>query len=153
MQIRSTGMYIWLEKMDWLHIAIKLKVVEYFWSMETHWHKSISTMFPTLKKLREDLPKISVIDRVSVRDGTVRSGTARWKMPILNIFISRSRKNVMPFFKNKPTINHEEFHFFDFNGSKCRLDRQGLLTTILLIAAKQYCFYLAMAVKNCLRCK
>merc|ERR1711953_516364 len=32
-------------------------------------------------------------------------------------------KNVMPFFKNKPTINHEEFHYFDFNGSKCRLDR------------------------------
>merc|ERR1712227_652159 len=22
-------------------------------------------------------------------------------------------KNVMPFFKNKPTINHEEFHYFD----------------------------------------
>ena len=35
-------------------------------------------------------------------------------------------KNVMPFFKNKPTINHEEFHYFDFNGSKCRLDRTGL---------------------------
>ena len=30
----------------------------------------------------------------------------------------------MPFFKNKPTINHEEFHYFDFNGSKCRLDRK-----------------------------
>ena len=61
--------------------------------------------------------------------------------------MNRSCKNVMPFFKNKPTINHEEFHFFDFNGSKCRLDRQGLLTTILF-AAKQYRFYFDVTLKT-----
>lgn len=39
MKIRSIGMFIWLGKMAWQHIAIKLKVVEYFWSMETLLHR------------------------------------------------------------------------------------------------------------------